>query len=72
MAASSPVFLPGESHGQSFSSWGRKQSDTTEPVDNNNSHTYKRFLITHTKMFPPPTLQPMTGWHGVEKAYPLA
>ena len=30
----SPVFLPGESHGQrsleSYSPWGRKESDTTE------------------------------------------
>ena len=32
---SSPVFLPGESHGQrslaGYSPWGHKESDTTEP-----------------------------------------
>ena len=32
--ATTPVFLPGESHGQSslvgYSPWGRKESDTTE------------------------------------------
>ena len=31
-----PVFLPGEFHGQrslaGYSPWGRKESDTTEPV----------------------------------------
>ena len=31
-----PVFLPGESHGQrslvGYSSWGRKESDTTEQL----------------------------------------
>ena len=31
-----PVFLPGESHGQrslaGYSPWGRKESDTTEPL----------------------------------------
>ena len=32
-----PVFLPGESHGQgslaSYSPWGCKESDTTEPLN---------------------------------------
>ena len=31
-----PVFLPGESHGQrslvGYSPWGRKEADTTEPL----------------------------------------
>ena len=35
-----PVFLPGESHGQrsleGYSPWGRKESDTTEQL----THTY--------------------------------
>ena len=34
-----PVFLPGESHGQrsleGYSPWGRKGSDTTERINNN-------------------------------------
>ena len=33
---SGPVFLPGESHGQrslaGYSPWGRKESNTTEPL----------------------------------------
>ena len=41
-----PVFLPGESHGQrslvSYSPWGRKESDTTEHV---HAHTHAH---THT------------------------
>ena len=35
------VFLPGESHGQrslaGYSSWGRKESDTTEQLNDNKS-----------------------------------
>ena len=35
-----PVFLPGESHRQGsfsgYSPWGRKESDTTERLNNNN------------------------------------
>ena len=35
-----PVFLPGESHGQrslaGYSPWGRKESDTTEKLNNKN------------------------------------
>ena len=35
-----PVFLPGESYGQrslaGYSPWGRKESDTTEQLNNNN------------------------------------
>ena len=42
-----PVFLPGESHGQrslaGHSSWGQKESDTTEPVS-----TCASFLIERT------------------------
>ena len=42
-----PVFLPGESHGQrslaGHSSWGHKESDTTEPVS-----TCASFLIERT------------------------
>ena len=36
---STPVFLPGESHGQrSYSPWGYKESDTTEWLS---THQYK-------------------------------
>ena len=35
-----PVFLPGESHGQrglvGYSSWGHKESDVTEQLNNHN------------------------------------
>ena len=35
--ATTPVFLPGESHGQrslvGYSPWGRKESDTSERLD---------------------------------------
>ena len=41
MAMSTPVFWPGESHGQrsleGYSSWGCKESDTTE-----HTHTHKK------------------------------
>ena len=41
----SPVFLPGESHGQrslvGYSPWGRKELDTTE-------HLLKDFLNVHS------------------------
>ena len=40
-----PVFLPGESHGQrslaGYSPWGRKESDTTEQLNNNTSNKGK-------------------------------
>ena len=59
---STPVFLPGEFHGQRrlacYSPWGRKESDTTE-----RAHTHTQ---THTPHFHPPKLPPpeitwMTG-----------
>ena len=43
-----PVFLPGESHGQSslevYSPWGRKESETTERLNNHKDH----YLIPYT------------------------
>ena len=43
-----PGSLPGESHEQrslvDYSPWGRKESDTTEQLNNNN----KRVIHTHT------------------------
>jgi len=37
-----PIFLPGESHGQrslaGYSPWDHKESDTTERLNNNNIH----------------------------------
>ena len=48
MAIYSPVFLPGESHGQrnlaSYSTWVCKESDTTEGLTHTHTHTH-----THTK-----------------------
>ena len=42
-----PIFLPGESQGQrsleGYSSWGRKQLDTTERLTHTHTHTH-----THT------------------------
>ena len=45
-----PVFLPGESHGQrslaGYSPWGRKESDTTERLQNNKtSDRYISYLM---------------------------
>ena len=44
---STPVFLPGESHGQrslaGYSLWGRKESDMTECL----RHTNTQSLITY-------------------------
>ena len=41
-----PVFFPGESHGQrslvGYSPWSPKESDTTEQLNNNNKHLYFR------------------------------
>ena len=41
-----PVFLPGESHGQrrleGYSSWGRKESDTTEQLNSSSSWEKRR------------------------------
>ena len=48
MAIYSPVFLPGESHGQrnlaSYSPWDCKESDTTEGLTHTHTHTH-----THTQ-----------------------
>ena len=39
-----PVFLPGESHGQrslaGYSPWGGKESDTTERLTHTHTHTH--------------------------------
>ena len=48
-----PVFLPGESHGQSslagYSLWGCKELDTTEATQHTHMHTYaylrKKILV---------------------------
>ena len=46
-----PVFLPGESHGQrnmlGYSSWGRKESDTTEWLIHTHARTHTH-AHTHT------------------------
>ena len=43
---STPVFLPGESHGQRslvvYSSWGRKESDMTEQLTHTHTHRKQR------------------------------
>ena len=50
--ATTPVFLPGKSHGQrslvGYSPWGHKESDTTQWLNNNNKHTSyeKRYFIS--------------------------
>ena len=45
-----PVFLPGESHGQrslaGYSPWGRKESDTTWQLNNNHSSFAAQTLST--------------------------
>ena len=47
-----PVFLPGESHGQrtliGYSPWGRKESDTTERLHFHFSFTY---MNIHGKVY---------------------
>ena len=47
-----PVFLPGKSHGQrslvGYSPWGRKESDTTEQL-NNKKHVFRCLRIARTK-----------------------
>ena len=39
-----PVFLPGKSHGKrspaGYNSWGCKESDTIEQINNNNSNAF--------------------------------
>ena len=46
---STPVFLPGKSHGQrnleDYSPWGCKESDTTEVTSHSHTHTHTH---THT------------------------
>ena len=46
-----PVFLPGESHGQrslaSDSPWGHKVSDMTEWLTHAHTHTHTEFLMSH-------------------------
>ena len=46
-----PVFLPGESHGQrglvGYGLWGCKESDTTEQLTHTHTHTHTN---THTHM----------------------
>ena len=48
--SSTPVFLPGESHGQrslaGYSPWGHKETDTTEQLS-----VYKH-THTHTQQYP--------------------
>ena len=44
-----PIFLPGESHGQrsslvGYSPWGRKESDTTEWLKHTHTHTHTHVL----------------------------
>ena len=49
-----PVFVPGESHGQrslvGYSSQGRKQSDMTEQIKNNNSNSTLTKLVRYAKL----------------------
>ena len=44
-----PVFLPGESHGQrslaGYSPWGRKESDTTERLSTQYLHTSEALFL---------------------------
>ena len=44
-----PVFLPGKSHGQGslegYSSWGHKEPDTTERLNNDNSFSHSSFTL---------------------------
>ena len=46
-----PIFLPGESHGQrslaGYSPWGHKESDTTEATEH--THIRKKFIENSTK-----------------------
>ena len=49
-----PVFLPGESHGQrslaGYSAWGRKESDTTEVTQHTHTHTHTSFQHKKERM----------------------
>ena len=46
---STPVFLPGDSHGQrslaGYSPWGHKESDTTEQLTHTCSPLSREFLV---------------------------
>ena len=48
---SAPAFLPGKFHGQKslagYSTWGLKESDTTEHV---RTHTYNKLQINETQI----------------------
>ena len=56
--ATTPVFLPGKSHGQQnlmdYSPWGRKESDTTQ------------WLRTHTELLLLTTLEILVLWSGTQ------
>ena len=45
LTSPTPVFLPGESHGQrslvGYSPWGRKESDMTEQLSLTGSHVFR-------------------------------
>ena len=53
-----PVFLPGESHGQrsvvGYSPWGHKESDTTEQLS---MHAYTSTNIKDTKVMDVPAVR---------------
>ena len=52
MGQSTPVFLPGEFHGQrslvGYSPWGHTETDVTEVTWHTHTHTH-----THTEVFSP-------------------
>ena len=51
-----PVFLPGESHGQrslvGYSSWGHEESDTTERLTTPESKIFSSYLEGRNKIYP--------------------
>ena len=65
--ATSPVFLPGKSHGQrslaGYSPWGRKESDTTKAIEHARTYFYSLalciqfssvHLLCHVRLFVTP------------------
>ena len=54
--APTPIFLPGESHGQrsvaGYSPWGRKESDMTEATQHAAHYWYKDIYNCHTFIEP--------------------
>ena len=50
---STPVFLPGESHGQrslaGYSPWGHKEADMTELLNTNTLSTFPHLIFTTTQ-----------------------